>query len=163
MQFSLEVLNNFLGHNPIEIDTDSEEGKAKIAELFMKMLKSGTAIFLERANETYRVTGFDAATDSLKVMVPIPVKALPPATVEAEVIGAPRQLAEGISICACTRCTCSNEVQPTSRTGMCSYCQQGRHGVKQKPVRERKRRFVHAKPRPHRGDRVSAVAPRAGG
>lgn len=81
----IEILNNFLGDNKVEIDTDSEEGKQKVAELFMKLLKSGTAIFLERATETYRVTGYDQATDSLKVMVPVPPRlplALPPAPEE---------------------------------------------------------------------------------
>ena len=132
----VEILNNFTGDNLVEIDTDSEDGKKKVAELFGSLLRSGTAIFLERAGDTYRVTGYDPATDALKVQVPV-----------AQPTGKP---------CGCEKCEkCPNSVREQSRTGKCSACQQGRHGGR---VLEKS-----AKPRRHRGDRVTAVAPRAGG
>lgn len=133
----IEVLNNFTGDNKVEIDTDSEDGRKKIVEMFTGMLRSGTAIFLERATETYRVTGYDPATDSLKVQVPIPV------------------VADG-KPCACAKCEhCKNNVRESSRTGICTACQQGKHGGRKIEV--------NARPRHKRGDRVTAVAPRAGG
>jgi len=66
----IEWLHVLKGDNKIEIDTDTEEGRKKVAELFQIQIKAGTAIFLERAGETYRVTGYDPATDKLTVQVP---------------------------------------------------------------------------------------------
>jgi hypothetical protein len=133
----LEILNNFLGDNKVELDTDTDEGKKKIVEMFHNLLRAGTAIFLERADKTYRVTGWDAATDSLKVDVPI------------------SQPKEGGRPCACQKCeSCANNVAERSRTGICSACQQGKHGGR--------KITVSARPRKYR-DRVTAVAPRAGG
>lgn len=132
----LEILNNFTGDNKIELDADSEDGKKKIVELFNGLMRSGTAIFLERATETFRVTGYDPNTDKLLVEVPLPV-----------VQGKP---------CACHKCDgCKNNVREASRTGICSACQQGKHGGR--------KLVVAARPRRERGDRVTAVAPRAGG
>ena len=133
----IEVLNNFTGDNKVEIETDTDDGKKKLAEMFGPMLKAGTAIFLERAGETYRVTGYDPNTDSLKVEVPV------------------AQPAEG-KPCSCQKCeSCKNTVREQTRTGICSACQQGRHGGRKLAVR--------ARPRHYKGDRVTAVAPRAGG
>lgn len=159
----IEILNNFLGDNKVEIDTDSEEGKAKVAELFQNLLKSGTAIFLERADQTYRITGYDQATDSLKVTVPVPARAPAlPAAPEA-VIGVSRQLTNGAS-CRCQRCEgCKNALSERSRTGICSACQQNKHGGRKLESHRGRHRVVSARPRPQRGDRVTAVAPRAGG
>jgi len=165
MELTLEILNNFTGDSKIEVDTDTEEGRQQVTELFMKLLKSGTAIFLERSDKTFRVTGFDPATDTLKVMVPIPPRlplALPPGPEETAVVVSPQFPAA----CRCGRCHgCKNVVGPRSRLGICSACQQGRHGgeVKPRPRNGRHNRVVSAKPRHQRGDRVTAVAPRAGG
>jgi hypothetical protein len=163
----IDVLNNFLGDNPIEIDPDTEDGKQKIAELFMKLLKSGTAIHLERADKTYRVTGYDQETDTIKVMVPIPPRlplalplALPPGPEETAIVAAPRFPAA----CRCERCEgCKNVVGPRSRMGICSACQQGKHGGRKLEAHRGRNRVVSARPRHQRGDRVTAVAPRAGG
>lgn len=65
----LTCLNNFLGDREQELDTSTEEGRAKAAELMQKLLRAGTAIFLERADKTYRVTGYDPGTDRLLVKV----------------------------------------------------------------------------------------------
>jgi hypothetical protein len=134
----VEILNNFLGDNLVSFDTDTDEGKQKVVELFHNLLRAGTAIFLERAEQTYRVTGFDPITDSLKVEVLIP------------------QPKEGGRPCECKKCAgCANSIADRSRTGICSACQQGKHGGK--------KLIVAAKPRRERGDRVTAVGPRAGG
>jgi molybdopterin converting factor small subunit len=70
MKMKMEFPHVQKGDKKIEIDTDTEEGKQKVVELFHELLRSGTAIFLERADgETRRVTGYDPATDKLNIQV----------------------------------------------------------------------------------------------
>lgn len=66
----LSVLHSFMGDKEIDFDTESEEGRKKLGEVLNKLLRSGTAIFLERADKTYRVTGWDPATDKLLIQNP---------------------------------------------------------------------------------------------
>ena len=66
----LSVLHSFMGDKEIEFDTETPEGRQKISEVLNKLLKAGTAIFLERADKTYRVTGWDPATDKLLIQNP---------------------------------------------------------------------------------------------
>ena len=66
----LSILHSFLGDNEMDFDTSTEEGRAKLSEILNKLLRSGTAIFLERADKTYRVTGWDPNTDKLLVQNP---------------------------------------------------------------------------------------------
>ena len=67
---NLSILHSFMGDNEIEFDTTTEEGRKRIGEVLNKLLKAGTAIFLERADKTYRVTGWDPATDQLVIQAP---------------------------------------------------------------------------------------------
>lgn len=167
MLLDLEVLNNFTGDNKVELDTETEEGKQKVIELFKNLLHAGSAIFLERPGaqgvETYRVTGFDPATDSLKVEVPLRPRPSSPteAAPETETVAAASP-----SACQCKRCEgCPNILKPTSKTGVCTACQQNKHGGTKLSLAEwrSRTRTVHARPRAQRGDRVTAVGPRAGG
>ena len=144
----LEVLNNFTGDSKIELDTSTPEGRAKVKEEFQKLLRAGTAIFLERADKTYRITGYDPETDSLKVDLP------------AEPVHAPEAAETAASRlerfpCKCPKCEDCPNTYAKSKYGICSPCQQGKHGGRKIETT--------AKPRAERGDRVTAVAPRAGG
>lgn len=66
----ISILHSFLGDKEIDFNPDSEEDRKKLGETLTKLLQSGTAIFLERADKTYRVTGFDPNTDKLIVQNP---------------------------------------------------------------------------------------------
>jgi hypothetical protein len=70
----IEFLNCHRGEHLVQFDTDTPEGRAKLAEEFQRLVKCGTGIFLERAGkegpETLRVTGYDPATDTLHVEMP---------------------------------------------------------------------------------------------
>lgn len=71
----IQILNSFKGDDVKDISTDTEEGRAKAAKLLAELLKSGSAVFLEREidgeTRTYRVTGYDPATDSLNITIPL--------------------------------------------------------------------------------------------
>lgn len=70
----IEFLNVHRGEHLVNFDTDTPEGRAKLAEEFQRLIKCGTGIFLERAGkegaETLRVTGYDPATDKILVQEP---------------------------------------------------------------------------------------------
>ena len=66
----LSILHSFMGDKVMDFDTESPEGRKKLGEILNKLLRSGTAIFLERAEKTYRVTGWDPETDRLLIQNP---------------------------------------------------------------------------------------------
>jgi hypothetical protein len=70
----IEFLNVHRGEHLVNFDTDTPEGRAKLAEEFQRLVKCGTSIFLERAGkegtDTLRVTGYDPGTDKIVVEEP---------------------------------------------------------------------------------------------
>ena len=134
VSMEIEVLNNFKGDKLLKVDTGTAEGRKKAADVLGRLFKSGTAIFLERADKTYRVTGYDPKTDRLLVGVH-----------NKRITGAR---------CACVDCRgCDNNIASNNRSGICTACQQGRHGGRAK----------RAWARQGRRDRLTAVAPVSGG
>jgi hypothetical protein len=70
----IQVLNSFHGDKEKDFDTTTEEGRAKASKFFEELLRSGSAIFLERDDEkgkrtTYRVTGYQPETDRVIVQL----------------------------------------------------------------------------------------------
>jgi hypothetical protein len=67
----IEILNSFSGDDKTEIDTANEDGRAQAAKLVGDLIRSGSAVFLEREvngqTYTYRVTGYDAETNKLMI------------------------------------------------------------------------------------------------
>lgn len=65
----IQILNTLCGDKERNFDTSTEEGRKAAAELIGDLLSQGSALFLERNSggetETYRVTGYDPATDRL--------------------------------------------------------------------------------------------------
>jgi hypothetical protein len=62
--FEIEVLHAFAGDKKKKLDTPQEQ-----AQFIKKMLREGTAIFLERGKKTYRVTDFDEKKNRLIVRI----------------------------------------------------------------------------------------------
>lgn len=143
----VEVLNNFTGDNVITLDTDTPDGRQKVKEEFQKLLRSGTAIFLERADKTYRVTGYDPKTDQLKIEIPVE----PIHTTDTVTAASTRK---DRFPCQCNKCDNCPNTYAKSKYQICSPCQQGKHGGR--------KITMTVKPQDTR-DRVTAVAPRAGG
>lgn len=176
---NLSILHSFMGDNEVEFDTTTEEGRKRIGEVLNKLLKAGTAIFLERADKTYRVTGWDPVTDQLVIQVPgrwptgearheiseKPVAALPEAaqSLQEAQDDVPDRDEEAIA-CKCEKCACTHFVKDTSRTGICTPCQQNRHPgkLKSRPAKKPGPRKGTVRASTHRG-RMTAVAPTAGG
>jgi hypothetical protein len=65
----IEILHNMQGDKRRVVDTNTEEGRKEAEALLRGMLRQGTAIFLERGKKVYRVTGFDAKKNRLRVRV----------------------------------------------------------------------------------------------
>lgn len=70
----IQVLNSFHGDKKKDFDTTTEEGRAQASKLFQELLRSGSAIFLERDDEegkrrTYRVTGYQPETDRVIIQL----------------------------------------------------------------------------------------------
>jgi len=65
----VEVLHNSQGDKKRNLDTLTVDGRQETQVFIKKMLKEGTAIFLERGKKTYLVTGFDAKKNRLLVRV----------------------------------------------------------------------------------------------
>ena len=67
----IEILNSFTGDNKKDIDTTNADGRAAAAKMVEDMLRSGSAIFLEKEvngeTYTYRVTKYDAASNKLTI------------------------------------------------------------------------------------------------
>ena len=72
----IELLNAFSGDNKHEIDTEKEEGRAQAAKLVGELIKSGSAVFLEREvngeTYTYRVTAYDPVSNKLTIRLDAP-------------------------------------------------------------------------------------------
>ena len=69
----VEILNSFSGDDKTEIDTSKEEGRAQAAKLVDELLRSGSAVFLEREVDgqivTHRVTGYDPVANKLTIRI----------------------------------------------------------------------------------------------
>jgi uncharacterized membrane protein YkoI len=63
----VEILHNMRGDKKKAFDTNTEKGRQEAAILLNKLMKQGTAIFLERGKKTYRVKGYDPGKDMLIV------------------------------------------------------------------------------------------------
>jgi hypothetical protein len=67
----ISLLNNFHGDQGKEFETTTPEGRAQAAKMVDELLRSGSAVFLEREvngeTYTYRVTKYDAATNKLTI------------------------------------------------------------------------------------------------
>lgn len=67
----IEILNNFSGDDKSEIDTSQVEGRAQAAKLVQELLRSGSAVFLEKEingeTYTYRVTAYNPDTNKLTI------------------------------------------------------------------------------------------------
>lgn len=67
----IELLNNFSGDDKSEIDTSHPEGRAEAAKLVGELLRSGSAVFLEKkigeTVYTYRVTSYNPDTNKLTI------------------------------------------------------------------------------------------------
>lgn len=67
----IEILNSFAGDNKKEIDTANPEGRAEASKLVNELIRSGSAVFLEKEVNgevyTYRVTGYDPEANKLTI------------------------------------------------------------------------------------------------
>lgn len=74
----ISILNSFSGDNEKNLDTSTEEGRAQAAKLVGELLRSGSAVFLEREvnkeTYTYRVMGYDEKTNKLTIRIDSQVK-----------------------------------------------------------------------------------------
>jgi hypothetical protein len=68
---NIQILNSFSGDDNSEIDTTNEDGRKQAAKLVGDLIKSGSAVFLEReigdVTHTYRVLGYDPVTNKLMI------------------------------------------------------------------------------------------------
>jgi hypothetical protein len=73
--FEIQILNSFRGDDIKAIDTSTDDGREQAAKLLAELIKSGSAVFLEREidgeTRTYRVTGYDPATDRINITLPL--------------------------------------------------------------------------------------------
>ena len=65
----LEMLHVVKGDKKKNLDTLTEKGRKETAVLINKMIREGTAVFLEVGKKAYRVTGYDDKKNRLKVRV----------------------------------------------------------------------------------------------
>ncbi len=67
----ITILNSLTGDDKSELDTSQPEGREQAAKLVGELLRSGSAVFMEREvngeTYTYRVTGYDPATNKLTI------------------------------------------------------------------------------------------------
>ena len=72
----ITILNNFSGDDKSEIDISQPDGRAQAAKLVDDLIRSGSAVFLERQvgdkTFTYRVTGYDPAANKLTIRLDAP-------------------------------------------------------------------------------------------
>lgn len=67
--FDVEILHTVRGDKKKQFDTSTEEGRQETAVFVNRMIKEGTAIFLETEKDTYRIKGYDPKEDRLIVAV----------------------------------------------------------------------------------------------
>ena len=68
----IEYLHVNRGENIVTFDTDTDEGRKKLADEFSRMVRSGTPVMLELGGpggETYRIQRYDPAKDRLHIAV----------------------------------------------------------------------------------------------
>ena len=68
----IEYLHVNRGENIVTFDTDTDEGRKKLANEFSRMVRSGTPVMLELGGpggETYRIQRYDPAKDRLHIAV----------------------------------------------------------------------------------------------
>lgn len=65
----IEILSNLEGDKKKSINTSTEEGRKAAEQFVKKLLKGGTALFLEVGKETYRIVGYDPKRDALTIQV----------------------------------------------------------------------------------------------
>ena len=65
----VDVLHNTMGDRKKAFNTDTEDGRRAAEAMIGKMMNEGTAIFLERGKKTYRLTGYSAKQNRLRVRV----------------------------------------------------------------------------------------------
>jgi hypothetical protein len=67
----IEILNSLTGDDKEEIDTSQAEGRAQAAKLVHELIRSGSAVFLEKKigeqTYTYRVTDYNPDTNKLTI------------------------------------------------------------------------------------------------
>lgn len=67
----IEILNSLTGDDKEEIDTSQAEGRAQAAKLVGELIRSGSAVFLEKKingeTYTYRVTAYNPDTNKLTI------------------------------------------------------------------------------------------------
>lgn len=63
----VEILHNLHGDKKRQYDTNTEKGRQEMAVLINKMIKGGTAVFLERGKKTFRVKAYDPDKDTLTI------------------------------------------------------------------------------------------------
>lgn len=63
----VEILHSLHGDKKKCFDTHKPEGRKDAEACITKMLREGTALFLERGKKTYRISRYDAKTDKLVV------------------------------------------------------------------------------------------------
>ncbi len=67
----VQILNSFSGDDKSEIETSSSDGREQAAKLVNELLRSGSAVFLEKeingVTHTYRVKGYDPETNKLTI------------------------------------------------------------------------------------------------
>ena len=63
----VEILHTTKGDKRRKIDTKTEDGRQEAAVLLNRLMRDGMFIVLDRGKKAYRVTGYDAKKDVLKV------------------------------------------------------------------------------------------------
>jgi hypothetical protein len=63
----IEILHNLRGDKRKKVDTKTKEGRDSAAALIKKLTEQGSALFLERGKNVYRIKGYDAKKDKLIV------------------------------------------------------------------------------------------------
>ena len=69
----IQILNSFKGDDVREIATETQQGRGTAAKMIADLLKTGSALFLERdvngKTYTYRVIGYDEVRDKIKLQL----------------------------------------------------------------------------------------------
>lgn len=67
----VSILNSFYGDKEKDIDTSTDDGRASAKKFVDELIRSGSAVFLEKEvngeTYTYRVTGYDPTSDKLTI------------------------------------------------------------------------------------------------
>ncbi len=67
----ISILNSFHGDKEKNIDTSTDDGRLSAKKLVDELIRSGSAVFLEKEVKgetyTYRVTGYDPSSDKLTI------------------------------------------------------------------------------------------------